>query len=259
VRVGFLDPHRGLGDNEAGLDQEAPSLIHIASLGKRFGAIAVLDEVSLDVRAGEALALLGPNGAGKTTLLRIVATLLRPSRGRVTVAGHDCVKDPERVRPLVAYVAHGSHLYQDLTARENLKFWTTLAGRPAGGDEVQSALAAVDLDRMDAERVRAFSAGMKRRLSLARLLLVQPQVLLLDEPFASLDQRATKWLSEHLLAFKARGGAIVMSTHSFGRELEIADRIAILAEGRVALDVPRENLVADELRRLYMLHAEAEG
>jgi heme ABC exporter ATP-binding subunit CcmA len=258
-RRAFLDPHRGLGDNESALDQEAPSLIHVASLGKRFGAVSVLDDVSLDVYAGEALALFGANGAGKTTLLRIVGTLLRPSRGRVVVAGNDCVKDSERVRPLVAYVAHGSHLYEDLTARENLRFWATLGGAPPAGDAIQSALAAVDLDRTEGERVRTFSAGMKRRLSLARLLLVRPRVLLLDEPFASLDQRAKKWLAEHLLAFKVRGGAIVMSTHSFGRELEIADRVAILAEGRVAVDMPRENLAAEELQRLYTMHAEGEA
>ena len=100
---------------------------------------------------------------------------------------------------------------------------------------------------------------MKRRLSLARLLLVPPRVLLLDEPFASLDQRATKWLEEHLLACKAAGAAIVMSTHSFGRELGVADRVAILAEGRVAVDAPRAGLGADELQRLYALHVEGQA
>ena len=236
-----------------------PSLVRVVNLGKRFGAVIVLDSVSLEVRGGEALALLGANGAGKTTLLRIVATLLRPSRGQATVAGFDCVKDAERVRPLIAFVGHGSHLYEDLTARENLRFWTALTSQPTGSDAIEGALAAVDLDRTDDERVRTFSAGMKRRLSLARLLLGRPRVLLLDEPFASLDQRAKKWLAEHLLAFKAAGGAIVMTTHSFGRELEVADRVAILADGRVALDAPRADLAPDELPRLYALHAEAEA
>ena len=234
-------------------------LIYVRDLGKRFGALTVLDGVSLEVRAGEALALLGANGAGKTTVLRVVATLLRPSRGRATVAGLDCVKEAEQVRRLVAYVGHGSHLYEDLTARENLKFWMTLADAPVADDAIQGALATVDLDRAEGERVRRFSAGMKRRLSLARLLLVRPRVLLLDEPFASLDQAAKKWLAEHLLAFKAAGGAIVMSTHSFGRELDVADRVAILAEGRVVLDTARAGLAADELQRLYALHAEAEA
>ena len=219
----------------------------------------MLDGVSLDVRPGEALGLLGANGAGKTTVLRIVATLLRPSRGQVTVAGLDVVRDAEEVRRLVAYVGHGSHLYEDLTARENLTFWATLAGEPGGDEAIRSALATVDLDRAEDDRVRTFSSGMKRRLSLARLLLVRPRVLLLDEPFASLDQQAKKWLAEHLLGFKAAGGAILMSTHSFGRELDVADRVAILAEGRVALDCERAGLPPGELQRLYALHAEAEA
>jgi ABC-type multidrug transport system ATPase subunit len=97
---------------------------------------------------------------------------------------------------------------------------------------------------------------MKRRLALARCVLARPRVLLLDEPFAGLDQRAKKWLEEHLAAFKAGGGAIVMTTHSFGRELGVADRLAILAGGAIALDTPRGTLSADDVQRLYVLHAE---
>jgi heme ABC exporter ATP-binding subunit CcmA len=241
------------------LDHAAPLLVSVANLGKRFGALTVLDGVSLAVRPGEALALLGANGAGKTTLLRIVATLLRPSRGQATVAGLDCVRDAERVRPLVAHVGHGTRLYEELTAGENLRFWATMAGWPGGDEAIEAALASVDLDGVEGERVRTFSAGMKRRLALARLLLVRPRVLLLDEPFASLDQRARKWLAEHLLAFKAAGGAVVMATHSFGRELEVADRVVILADGRVAFAAPRADLAPDELARLYALHAEGDS
>jgi heme ABC exporter ATP-binding subunit CcmA len=255
----FLTPTERQGTIDPALGQSASPLIHVSDVGKRFGAVTVLEGVSLEVRAGETLALLGANGAGKTTLLRIVATLLRPSRGRAVVADLDCVRDADRVRGLVAYAGHGCHLYEDLTAQENLRFWMTLAGGPTADDDIQGALSAVDLDRVEADRVRTFSAGMKRRLSLARLLLVRPRVLLLDEPFASLDQHAKKWLAEHLLAFRARGGAIVMTTHSFGRELEIADRVAILAEGRVALETERASLAADELQRLYALHVEADA
>ena len=112
-----------------------------------FGATRVLDGVDLDVAAGEAVALLGPNGAGKTTLLKIVATLLRPTRGTATVAGHDCAKEAEAVRPLIGVVAHGVQLYEDLTARENLKFWATLSGLPSDRDTLGQALADVDLER----------------------------------------------------------------------------------------------------------------
>jgi heme ABC exporter ATP-binding subunit CcmA len=234
----------------------AVSVIRVAGLVRVFGAQRVLDGVDLDVAAGEAVALLGPNGAGKTTLLKIVATLLRPSRGSATVAGHDCVREAESVRAVLGVVAHGAHVYEDLTACENLAFWARLAGRPADRQTLAGALAEVDLERHADARVRTFSAGMKRRVALARLALAQPRVLLLDEPFAGLDQRGRKWLEGRLEAFKAGGGALLMATHSFGRELGIADRIAILAGGRVALDTPRAGLAPDDVQRLYVTHTE---
>jgi heme ABC exporter ATP-binding subunit CcmA len=230
--------------------------IRVTGLRKTFGSHRVLDGLDVDVREGEAVALLGANGAGKTTLLKILATLVRPTSGTAIVAGHDCAKDAERVRHEIGFVAHASYVYEDLTALENLRFWTTLAGLRPSAAALASALGSVELDRAADERVRTFSAGMKRRLSLARFVLARPQVLLLDEPFAGLDQRAKKWLEEHLASFKARGGAILMATHSFGRELAIADRIAILAGGAIALDTPRGALSADDVQRLYALHTE---
>ena len=231
-------------------------LIRVTGLRKTFGNHRVLDGLDLDVRAGEAVAVLGANGAGKTTLLKVLATLVRPTRGTATVAGHDCAKDPELVRREIGLVAHSSHVYEDLTAAENLTFWATLAGLRPSAAERAGALGAVELERAAAERVRTFSAGMKRRLSLARFVLARPRVLLLDEPFTGLDQGGKKWLEEHLAAFKTGGGAIVMTTHSFGRELAVADRIAILAGGAIALDTPRGALSADDVHRLYTLHAE---
>jgi heme ABC exporter ATP-binding subunit CcmA len=231
-------------------------LIRVTGLVRVFGAQRVLDGVDLDVAAGEAVALLGANGAGKTTLLKIVATLLRPSRGHATVAGHDCVREAEAVRAVLGVVGHGAHVYEDLTARENLAFWSRRAGRPADRDTLRAALADVELERHADARVRTFSAGMKRRVSLARLALAQPRVLLLDEPFAGLDQRGRKWLEGRLEGFKAAGAALLVVTHSFGRELGIADRIAILAGGRVALDTPRAGLAPDDVQRIYVAHTE---
>ena len=230
--------------------------IRAEGLGKGFGPARVLDGVSLDVQPGEIVALLGANGAGKTTLLKILATLMRPTRGVARVAGLDCVREAEAVRRVVGVVAHGTYLYEDLTALENLKFWTGLAGRTWRADEGRAALGEVELERAADERVRRFSAGMRRRLSLARLVLARPRVLLLDEPSAGLDQRGRKWLEGHLEAFKGRGGAALLATHSFGHELAVADRIAILAAGRIALDMPRAGLGPEELPRLYALHAE---
>jgi heme ABC exporter ATP-binding subunit CcmA len=233
-------------------------LIRVTGLRKTFGNHRVLDGLDLEVHPGEAVAVLGANGAGKTTLLKILATLMRPTRGIASIAGHDCARDAEAARREIGLVAHGAYVYEDLTALENLKFWTTLAGlRPAPG-ALAGALASVELERAADERVRTFSAGMKRRLSLARFVLARPRVLLLDEPFAGLDQRAKKWLEEHLAAFKAGGGAMLMTTHSFGRELAVADRLVILTGGAIALDTPRGSLSADDVQRLYVLHTEDE-
>src|SRR5256886_6423665 len=170
----------------------ADPLVRVTGLRKAFGAHRVLDGLALEVRAGEAVALLGANGAGKTTLLKILATLMRPTRGTVLVAGHDCAREPERVRPHVGLIGHGSHVYEDLTALENLKFWTALAGLRAAPAELAGALAAVELDRLAGERVRTFSAGVKRRVSRARFGPALPPLPLLHAPFSALGPRAAK-------------------------------------------------------------------
>jgi heme ABC exporter ATP-binding subunit CcmA len=226
-------------------------MIVACDLRKRYGPAVVLDEISFEVGAGQCLALLGPNGAGKTTLLRILATLLRPSAGTLTVAGVDALREPERARAAIGMVGHRTFVYEDLTALENLQFWTVMGNGDASRARLMKALTQVELEAMAEERVRTFSAGMKRRLGLARVLLGQAPVLLLDEPFTELDQRGRKWLSEFLLAFKERGGSVVVATHSFGSGLSVADRIAIVHGGRLILNRVRGDLSWEELRRLY--------
>ena len=237
--------------HERGAASSPDPVIRAAVVRRVFGLVPVLDGVSLDVRGGEVVALLGPNGAGKTTLLRILATLLRPTAGSLEIGGIDARRDPERVRPLLARVAHGSHVYEDLTARENLRFWEVMRGGDAAPARLMAALAQVELDGVADERVRTFSAGMKRRLALARVLLGQARVLLLDEPFTGLDQGGRKWVHEFLQAFKAGGGAAVVATHSFGGGLGVADRVGILMSGRLLVDRPAADLSGAQLHRLY--------
>jgi heme ABC exporter ATP-binding subunit CcmA len=228
-------------------------------LRKSYGPSVVLEDVSLELRAGQCLALLGPNGAGKTTLLRILATLLRPTAGTVTVGGVDAVKNPEAARAMMGMIAHGSHVYEDLTAIENLRFWTVMRGGDASPARLVAALQQVELDAVAGERVRTFSAGMKRRLALARVALGNARLLLLDEPFTGLDRQAQKWLGEFLMSFKAGGGAAIVATHTFGGGLGVADRVAILAGGRLLVDRSCADLSWDDVRRLYDSLTEANG
>jgi heme exporter protein A len=228
-------------------------MIETHGLVKLYGMHAALRGVSLEVPAGQILTILGHNGSGKTTLVRLLATLARPSAGRGQIAGHDLVGGRDQVRRLVALVGHSTHLYDDLTARENLAFAEVLAGRRPDAKRIETALGRVGLeDGQAGARVRALSSGLRRRVALARAILRDPRVLLLDEAFSGLDQDSTKRLEDYLHAFKATGGAAIVVTHSLGRALAIADRVAILVGGRIAAETARASLTEEALQRLYL-------
>ena len=226
-------------------------MVRAEHIRKTYGPAPVLDDVSVELGTGQGLTLLGPNGTGKTTLLRILATLLRPTSGSLHIAGTDAVKEPDAVRGDIDMVGHGSWLYEDLTAIENLRFWAVMGGHDAGRLRLHAALEEVELDAVSDQRARTFAAGMKRRLALARVLLGRARLLLLDEPFTGLDRAGRKWLGEFLMSFKTRGGAIIVATHSFDAGVGVADRVAILASGRLVLDRPAAELGLEDLRRLY--------
>ena len=188
--------------------------------------------MSFDVRGGEAVGLLGPNGSGKSTVLRILGTLLAPSAGTASISGLDVVRDAGAVRAQVGYLAHSPGLYDDLTARENLRFAADMLGRPHA--EAEDSLARVGLARAAGERVRTFSAGMQRRLALARLTLLRPRVLLLDEPYSNLDSAGVSLVNGIVADVVRSGGAALVVLHELAPAAGLLDRTLVLVEGRIA-------------------------
>lgn len=203
----------------------------------------MLRGVSLDVRAGEAVALMGRNGSGKTTLLRVVSTLIRPTRGRGTVFGFELVKQADEIRPLVGMLGHHAGLYDDLTAFENLRFAMRMYGLATPRSEIEQALDQVGLGAEVKERVRGFSAGMRRRLALARLVLRPPRLLLLDEPYAAFDQAGIDQVNAYVRDLVQRGGAAVIATHDLARARGVAERVVRIEDGRIGIDTATEDML----------------
>ncbi len=187
----------------------------------------------MQVRPGEIVAMLGRNGSGKTTLLRVVGTTLRPTRGGGTVYGNDLVRDADDVRACVGVLGHHAGLYDDLTASENLQFAMRMSGLHVSRDTIQHALNEVSLGDEAKARVRGFSAGMRRRLALARLLLRPPRLMLLDEPYAAFDQHGIDFVNDFVVKTAAQGGAAVIVTHDPARVAEISHRMVRIVDGRI--------------------------
>ncbi len=208
----------------------------LSGLGKRFGARWVLRGVTLGVSPGEAVGLLGANGSGKSTILRILGTLLIPTVGTATIEGIDIVRDASAVRGRVGYLAHTMGLYDDLTARENLRFAADMLG--LGYAAVEESLERVGLASVAGNRVRGFSAGMQRRLGIARLILRAPRILLLDEPYANLDADGIDLMNSILGDVVQSGGAALVALHELAPARGMLARTVSLVDGRIEAGSP---------------------
>jgi heme exporter protein A len=238
--------------NSAVAGLATPPMIELRKLTKAFGRKVVLRGINLDVAVGESLVIFGPNGAGKTTLMRILSGLSRPTGGTVSIGGLNMATHSDGIRRHLGLVSHAPLLYDSLTGEENLRFFAQLYGMASPMPRIASLLQQVGLHQRRHDLVRTYSRGMVQRLAIARALLHDPEVLLLDEPDTGLDPQAAEML--HNLLARLGGESdrtIVTITHSLERGLSIADRVALMVNGKIAFLSDAHGFSPADFRPLY--------
>ncbi|MDX1567629.1 MAG: heme ABC exporter ATP-binding protein CcmA [Longimicrobiales bacterium] len=232
-------------------DRDSPPPLEARSLIRDFGALRAVDGIDLALEPGEVVALFGPNGAGKSTLLRMLGGGLLPTSGEVRVGGEPLrPSDHERHRH-IGVLSHRSFLYAHLTAAENLRFYGRLFDLGDLDERVPERLAAVGLEGRASDRVEGFSRGMRQRLALARTLLHDPEIVLLDEPYTGLDPHAAATLRGVLSSLRDGRRSVVLVTHNLIQGLELSDRVMVIVRGKVAYSSRAAEIDADRFEHLY--------
>lgn len=210
-------------------------VLEARGLTKYFGAVRAAEEISLTVRAGEVLGLLGPNGAGKTTILRMIAGVLEPDSGDVWLSGVHVHEKPLEAKPQIGFHSGDTQLYQRLTAREALEYFGRLYGMEEDGlkRRIDQLIGELEMGPFADRPCSTYSAGQKQRANIARAFLHEPDLLILDEPTTALDVVSGQFIVEAIRQEKARGVAVLFSTHIMGEAEYLCDRIALLHEGRL--------------------------
>ena len=226
-------------------------MIRVHKLTKSFGHQMALRAVDLEVPEGEFLTLFGPNGAGKTTLIRIIASLTRPTSGTVQVKGEDLTKAATTLRRHVGLISHNPLLYRDLTPDENLRFFARMYDLDQAEVRIDAVLAQVGLSARRRDPVRTFSRGMVQRLAIARAILHDPSIMLLDEPYTGLDLQAADMLRAVLQELAASNRTVLLTTHNLELGLEMCHRAAILNRGQVAWQGAQSGLGLAPLKEIY--------
>lgn len=235
-----------------------PPAIRVRHLWHRFGRFEVLRDVTFDVGQGEIFGFIGPNGAGKTTTIRCMATLLEPLAGRVEVDGLDVTLHPEAVRKMIGYMPDHAGVYERVTVREYLEFFADAYRVPTAGTSyavVDAVMELTDLTKLESKLVATMSKGMKQRLQLARTLLHDPKVLILDEPASDLDPRARIEIRDLLLELKSMGKTIFLSSHILTELADVCTSVAILERGRLIVAGP----ISEIGRRLELLQRQRQA
>lgn len=233
--------------------------VELHQLSRAYGATWALRGINLHLPQAQTLVLLGPNGAGKTTLLKVLATLIRPTRGGGRVLGFDLKNAQDAIRGRIGVLGHNCYVYGDLSPRENLRFFAAMGQKPFSEKGIDEVLQRVELDGHADQRVRTFSSGMKRRLALSRILLSPPELLLLDEPYTNLDQKTMKLLNDFLHDYRHQGGTVILATHHLSGGFAVADRIAIIKGGRMIFAEAKGDMSLQGLKEHYAVHVEGNG
>jgi sodium transport system ATP-binding protein len=227
----------------------APAVIQVHGLTKTFrdpkrGAVTAVDHISFEVAKGEIFGLLGPNGAGKTTTLRLVSTLLKPTGGTAVLGGYDVVRDSAKVREQIGFLAGETGLYARLTPREILRFFGEMHGiyGAALTGRVDDAIQRFDISKFADTRTDRLSTGMKQKTAIARTMLHDPAILILDEPTAGLDVPSARNIEQAVLEAKRAGKTIIYSTHFMEEAEFLCDRIAVISEGKIKITGTMEDL-----------------
>jgi heme exporter protein A len=227
--------------------------IEVKRLIKTYGEHYALRGIDLNVKWGDFLAIFGPNGAGKTTLLKVLATIVKPSSGDVSVAGFNLSEDAVKVRQRIGVVSHQTLLYDDLSAYENLKFYGKMYEVTDLKNRINQLVTQVGLESRLHDPVRTLSRGMQQRLAIARALIHDPPILLLDEPATGLDQQASVMLANIIISTLSRQRAVIMTTHSLEQGAALSNRIMIMADGKIAYEESKQ-LDISSLREAYYQH-----
>jgi len=222
--------------------------VEAENLTKYFGNLIAVDSVSFKVKKGEIFGLVGPNGAGKSTLIRMICTVLRPSAGKALVEGYDIIRQPQEVRKLIGVVQEKLILYAPLTPVENLEFFGKLYGLDSKvlKERIAELLEEVKLSAVKDKPVGTFSTGMRQRLNIARALLHDPKLVILDEPTNGLDPQSVRWVRDYIVNLRNRGLTVILTSHDMYEIDELADTVAIMDKGKI-LEIGKK----EDLKRKY--------
>jgi ABC-2 type transport system ATP-binding protein len=230
--------------------------IEIENLTKKFGDFTAVDDISLKVKNKEIFGFLGPNGAGKSTTIRMLCTLAQPTSGSARVAGHDLIRDADRVRENIGLVSEKMIMYDRLTPAENLRFFGRLYSipKPVLEDKIDELLDLVDMQEWKNTQISKFSTGMKQRINVIRALISEPKIVFMDEPTLGLDPQTTLSIRDIIQDINDSGVTVILTTHAMIEAEALSDRVAIIDHGKIAaLDTPQnlKKLIADNNTSIF--------